>query len=94
MSNEGSVSASLYAWKDVVHPDRLAVVVELDMLDSSRSSSAKAVMRGIISNSSRSTLSTHACEVSSVSSVPWESWLASYSTMQCWDMCVARAGTT
>ena len=92
MSNEGSVS-SLYARKDVGHPERL-VDVELDMLDSSRSSSAKAVIRGIISNSSRSTVSSHTSEDSSVSSMLWVSWLASYSTMQFWDMCVARAGTT
>ena len=71
MSNEGSVSASLYAWKDVVHPERL-VDVELDMFDSSGSSSANAVIRGIISNSSRSTVSSHASEDSSVSSVPCE----------------------
>ena len=88
MSNEGSVS-SLCAMKDVIHPEGLADV-ELDMLDSSRSSSANAVIRGIILNSSGSRVSSHAIEDSSVSSMS----LASYSTMQCWDMCVARAGTT
>ena len=93
MSNEGSVSSSLYAWKDVGHPEGL-VVVELDMLDSSRSSSAKAVIRGIISNSSSSTVSSHTSEDSSVSSILWESSLASYSTMHCCDMCVVSAGTT
>ena len=89
MSNEGSVSSLSYTRKGVGHPERLADV-ELDMLDSSRSSSAKAVIRGIISNSSRSRLSSHASEDSSVSSMS----LASYSTMQCCDECVASAGTS